>query len=173
MTFEYLALAATHILCVCTRTAYEVLKDKGIANSHSTIQFAFIFLAMCVLWVSWFAMCPSDPLAFALPPLLKWFGLLMTGMGLALAIGALVQLRGLENIDHLETRGLFSLIRHPMYAGFLAWIVGWSLYHSAPVSFVIGSITAANVLYWRRLEERRLVEQFGQRYRNYRESTWF
>ncbi len=38
----------------------------------------------------------------------------------------MIQLKGLENINHLVTTGLFSKIRHPMYDGFILWILGWA-----------------------------------------------
>lgn len=46
----------------------------------------------------------------------------LTALALVLAIGGLVQLRGLENIDHLVTTGLYSRIRHPMYVGFILFL---------------------------------------------------
>jgi protein-S-isoprenylcysteine O-methyltransferase Ste14 len=57
---------------------------------------------------------------------------------MALAVGALIQLRGVENIKHMVTAGLFRKIRHPMYTGFILWIFGWSVYHGALLSLAIG-----------------------------------
>ena len=44
-----------------------------------------------------------------------------------------------------------------MYTGFVLWILGWSTYHGAIVSLAIGLVGIANILYWRRLEEARLL----------------
>ena len=173
MNHEYVILSAVHLLCVCTRTVYELLKEKGIANPRNNVLFLFIFLVMCGLWTTWFALCPIDPDPLVLPLSVHWLGVLIAVSGTVLAVGALVQLKGLENIDHLVTRGMYSRIRHPMYVGFLAWIVGWSMYHASAISFALGLVTAANILYWRSLEERRLVIQFGESYAVYRRSTWF
>jgi protein-S-isoprenylcysteine O-methyltransferase Ste14 len=68
---------------------------------------------------------------------------------------------------------LFTKIRHPMYVGFIAWILGWSIFHSAIISLAIGLIGIVSVLWWRRLEEARLEVQFGASYQQYRLTTWF
>ena len=82
-------------------------------------------------------------------------------------------MRGLENIDHLATNGLFSKIRHPMYAGFMLWIMGWVVFYGAAVSLIVGLVCVGNILYWRRLEEEKLASDFGEDYRRYRATTWF
>jgi protein-S-isoprenylcysteine O-methyltransferase Ste14 len=137
------------------------------------IIFAVVFAAMCLLWASWISLCPLDPFRFALPDIIQWVGLGMLIMGLGLAIGGVVQLRGLENINHLVTNRLFSKLRHPMYTGFILWILGWALYHGAVVSLIIGFVGIGNILYWRRLEEENLESWYGEDYRRYRQGTWF
>ena len=82
-------------------------------------------------------------------------------------------MRGLENIDHLVTTGLFSRLRHPMYVGFILWILGWVVRYGAVVSLAAGVLCIGNILYWRQLEERALESQYGEDYRSYRRATWF
>jgi protein-S-isoprenylcysteine O-methyltransferase Ste14 len=82
------------------------------------------------------------------------------------------QLRGLENIDHLVTSGLFRRIRHPMYVAFILWIVGWSAYQGAVLSLAIASLGLASILWWRHLEEMALETAYGSAYANYRATTW-
>jgi protein-S-isoprenylcysteine O-methyltransferase Ste14 len=88
-------------------------------------------------------------------------------------MGAVIQLRGLEDIDHLVKTGLFSKIRHPMYTGFILWIVGWGVYHNAVISLAAGMVGIGIILYWQGLEEAALESQFGEDYRAYRKETWF
>jgi protein-S-isoprenylcysteine O-methyltransferase Ste14 len=114
-----------------------------------------------------------DPFRVNLPNAVQWSGLALFVVGMILAIGALLQLRGLENIDHLVTTGLFAKIRHPMYTGFVLWILGWSTYHGAIASLAVGLMGIANILYWRRLEEVRLQARYGDTYQQYRLTTWF
>jgi len=118
-------------------------------------------------------MCPQDPVCLSLSPAVRGAGLALVVLGWVLALGALAQLRGVENIDHLVTTGLFSRLRHPMYTGFILWIVGWAAFHGAAVSLLPGLLGIVNVLHWRRLEEQKLESAYGEAYRAYRRSTWF
>jgi protein-S-isoprenylcysteine O-methyltransferase Ste14 len=162
-----------YLACLSIRTAYELLKKSGKVAPGNKTLFSVVFVAMVTLWVCWFAMCPLDPIVVAIPDAVRWIGLGIFIVGWTLALGALVQLRGLEDINHLITTGLFKRIRHPMYTGFLSWIVGWSMYHGALTSFLVGIVGIGNILYWRHLEELKLESEYGERYRLYRRQTWF
>ena len=173
MNTYYLVFLGLYLGSLIIRTGYELLKKTGRVNPKSMIIFAVVFAAMCLLWVSWFILCTLDPFRFALPDTVRWVGLGMLIMGLGLTIGGVVQLRGLENINHLVTTGLFSKLRHPMYTGFILWILGWAIYHGAVLSLVFGCVGIGNILYWRRLEEENLESWYGEDYRRYRQGTWF
>ncbi len=173
MDYRFLIPAMLFLLSLVIRSVYELRKDAGNVHPGSKAIVAVVFTAMCVLWVSWFSLCPTDPFRLSFPDPVRWTGFAFFIIGSSLAVGALIQLRGVENIDHLVTTGLFGKFRHPMYVGFIFWILGWSIYHSAIVSLAIGSIGIANVLWWRHLEETRLEAQFGREYQQYRLTTWF
>jgi protein-S-isoprenylcysteine O-methyltransferase Ste14 len=173
MNNDYFAFLSLYLSSLIIRNGYELLKKASRVNPKSKIIFAVVFAAMCLLWISWFSLCPLDPFRFALPGIVRWVGLAVLIMGFGLAIGGVVQLRGLENINHLVTTELFSKLRHPIYTGFILWILGWSLYHGAVVSFFIGCVGIGSILYWRRLEERNLEAWYGEDYRGYRQGTWF
>ena len=173
MDSGFLVLTILFLLSLAVRSAYELLKERRKINLESKLIFVVIFAAMCVLWISWFNLCPADPNKIRFPETIRWMGLAVFILGTILAVGALVQLRGVENINHLVTTGLFKKVRHPMYVGFIAWIVGWGVYHGAVVSLTIGTLGIINVLWWMHLEDKRLEVQFGSNYQNYRVSTWF
>jgi protein-S-isoprenylcysteine O-methyltransferase Ste14 len=173
MESNYLIFVVFFVASLAIRTGYELLKEAGKVNPENKLVFAFIFATMCALWAFWFSLCLSDPFRANLPEGLRWSGFGLFVVGMILAIGALLQLRGLENIKHLVTSGLFSKIRHPMYTGFVLWILGWSTYNNAMVSLLVGLLGIANILYWRRLEEARLLAQYGDTYKQYRLTTWF
>jgi protein-S-isoprenylcysteine O-methyltransferase Ste14 len=173
MHSTYLTLAGLCLISLTIRTVYEVLKKAGRLDTKNKTTFAVVFVAMCAMLASWPVMCPLDPWPIALPEGVRWIGLGVAVAGLALAFGGLVQLRGVENIDHLVTTGLFARLRHPMYAGFILWIAGWVLRHGAGVSLALGLLCIGNVLYWRHLEERAMEAQYGETYRTYRRRTWF
>ncbi|MGA2622611.1 MAG: methyltransferase [Bacteroidota bacterium] len=173
MTSSFVIPAVLFVVCLAIRSVYELLKEAQKINPENKVIFVLIFSSMCTLWVSWFILCPADPLRVEVPSPVRWLGLAIFVFGTILAVGALIQLRGVENIDHLVTNGLFKKLRHPMYLGFISWIVGWSIYYSAMASLGIGVLGIASVLWWRRLEDARLEVQFGNRYHEYRPTTWF
>ncbi len=155
------------------RTGYELLKEKGKVRGKNRLLFASVFAAMMLMWMSWFAMCQLDPVRLNVTGTVRSVGLAVEAAGLVLALAALVQLRGLENIKQLVTSGLFARIRHPMYLGFVLWIIGCTLQHGAVVSFAAGLVGIANIIYWARLEEARLSSAYGEDYLRYRARTWF
>ena len=173
MNVNYSLYLGLFIVCLAIRSGYEALKDLGKVNPRNKALFIVVFVAMTVLWISWFGMCPLDPWPLAVPGLVRWTGFALVVAGTLLAVGALTQLRGLENIEHLVTTGLFSRLRHPMYTGFFFWVIGWSTYHGALTSFLAGLFAIGNFLYWRGLEDRRLASHFGDIFRVYRKQTWF
>jgi len=173
MDGTYLLVAGLCLIGLAIRSSYELLKKAGKVDTKNTAVFAVVFVAMGLMLASWPVMCPLDPWRIAFPGVVRWLGLGVVTAALALAVGALVQLRGLENIDHLVTTGLFSRIRHPMYTGFVLWIVGWVVRHGAVASLALGLVCIGNILYWRRLEEDALESQYGEDYRRYRSGTWF
>lgn len=173
MNTDYLIFLALYLFTLLIRTSYELLKKAGRVNTKNTMVFAVILVVMCLMWATWFGMCPLDPLRIALPERARWVGLVVLIVGLGLSIGALIQLKGLENIEHLVSTGLFSTLRHPIHAGFILWILGWSMYHGAFLSLIVGFVGIGNTLYWRRIEEGELELRYGENYRSYRKETWF
>jgi protein-S-isoprenylcysteine O-methyltransferase Ste14 len=173
MNAFFLVIVGFCLIGLAIRTTYELLKKAGKVDPKSKVVFAVVFVAMCLMLLSWPFLGPLDPLPLTLPDIVRWAGLVVAVAGLALAVGGLIQLKGFENIDHLVTHGLFSKLRHPMYTGFMLWILGWVIYYGAAVSLAVGLVCIANILYWRWLEEQKLADQFGEDYRRYRTDTWF
>jgi protein-S-isoprenylcysteine O-methyltransferase Ste14 len=173
MKVGYSGVAAVFLAALAIRTGYEYLKRAGTLDARSPALFAVILLDMMLLWASWFTMCLTEPGRPAVPAAVAAAGLAAVAGGTVLAVGALLQLRGVENIDHLVTTGFFARVRHPMYLGFVLWILGWAVFHGAIVSLAIGLIGIGNILLWRRLEERDLEGSYGAAYRSYRAQTWF
>jgi protein-S-isoprenylcysteine O-methyltransferase Ste14 len=173
MNTTYSIFLGLYLGSMIIRASYELLKKAGRVNPKNWIVFAVVFAVMCLMWVSWFILCPLDPFRLALPQLVRWVGLGVVIVGMGLAIGGMVQLKGLENIDHLVTTGLFFKLRHPIYTGFICWILGWAVYHGAIFSLFIGFLGIGNILYWRRLEEEDLESWYGKDYQAYRCKTWF
>jgi protein-S-isoprenylcysteine O-methyltransferase Ste14 len=173
MLATYLVLVGVCLAALAIRTVYELFKKAGKVDPQNKLVFAIIFVAMILMLLSWPLLSPLDPLPLSLPAIVHWLGLAVLVAGLGLAVGGLLALRGVENIDHLVTGGLYSRLRHPMYIGFVLWILGWVLFHGAAISLITGSVCIANILYWRQLEEDKLDSEFGDAYRQYRKTSWF
>jgi protein-S-isoprenylcysteine O-methyltransferase Ste14 len=164
------------LLCILgqvIRLVYEILKKNQKINPKNGVIFTLVFIGMGLFLLSWIFLCQVDPWPIFIPTIARWSGLLILITGVVLAAGGVIQLRGLENIDHLVTSGLYAKLRHPMYTGFILWITGWIIYSGGLGSVVLGIISIANILYWRCLEESKLQDDFGEAYLRYREMTWF
>jgi len=173
MKFSFATYAALCLTGLCIRITYEILKKNGKVDTKNAGIFAVVFSGMALMLASWIFMCPLDPWRVRYHGAIRGTGLAALTAGLVLAITAFIQLRSLENVDHLVTNGLFAKIRHPMYTGFILWISGWVIHYGAAMSSLIGLACIGNILYWRRLEEIQLTASYGESYLAYRRKTWF
>lgn len=153
---------------LAVRMVYEALKQRGTINPHNKWVFLAAVLGMSLFLPSWYFFCPLDPWRVDLPAGISTLGLIMSLAGAGLALAALAALRGVENIDHLVTGGMFKYLRHPMYTGFILWIAGWILRSGAGLSLIVGVVSIGCVLWWARLEDEKLIEVYGEEYREYR-----
>lgn len=173
MSAAYIILAGLFLAGLLFRDAYEVLKKRGRIDTKDTRIFVMTFAAMIVMWISWFIMGFLSATRLPIPDILRWSGLAAAVIGVFLVVGGMWQLKGVENIDHLVTEGLFSKIRHPMYTGFVLWILGLALYSGALVGLIVGALGLVSILWWRYLEEEAMVASYGEEYMDYRAKTWF
>jgi protein-S-isoprenylcysteine O-methyltransferase Ste14 len=67
----------------------------------------------------------------------------------------------------LVSRGLFGLVRNPIYSGLLAMLLGVALVIPCAASLLLGSAAAAAIVIHTRLEERHLLALHGDAYRSY------
>lgn len=163
------------IVCLVThiiRTIYEILKHKKLFTPSGT-SFAIIFTNMMLLWISWFGLCSLDSYTIELISIIKYGGGLISIIGVGLFVIALLTIKSLESYDgNLITKGIYSKIRHPMYLGFICWLIGVPLFFGAVFSLFLSFLFIANVLFWRNLEEIELEERFTT-YKEYRKTTYF
>ena len=162
-------------LCVIThivRLIYEILKHKKLIKA-SGISFVIIFSNMLLLWTSWFLLCSFDPSAISFPLVFRYFGISLAILGVIIFLTALFTIKTLETYDgNLITDGIYSRIRHPMYLGFLFWLIGFPLFYGGLYSFILAIPFTINVLYWRYLEELELDKRFAD-YKLYKKKTFF
>lgn len=173
MNAVYMVLVVLCLIGLVIRSGYELLKNAGRVDTKTKIVFAVVFVGMCLMLMSWPFLGLLAPSQRISPIAIRWIGLFVSAAGICLAVGGLFQLKGLENIDHLVTSGLYTKLRHPMYTGFILWIVGWVIYNVTLVNSILGLLCILNILYWRMLEEKKLEAQFGDEYRRYERRTYF
>ena len=158
-------------ICFTIRTSYYVLANRGSRLAENKKFITILFVMMFFLWFSWFWMSFNDPYEMDLPLWVRYIGLAIFIIGFSLFIFSHLKIRGQEN-DKLITSGIYSKIRHPMYLGFIIWIIGLPTFMNA--TFALGSaiIWIPHILYWRISEERQLGKKF-KNYQEYKKKTWF
>jgi protein-S-isoprenylcysteine O-methyltransferase Ste14 len=163
------------IVCVSThiiRTAYEILKHNQTLKPGK-LSFVIMFINMVLLWVSWVLLCSYDIFKIHLPAVIRYSGLLIAGSGLVLFLTGLFKIKTLESYDgDLIKNGIYSKIRHPMYAGFILWLIGFPVFFRAGFSMMLSLLFIGNILFWRYFEEKELEKRFPA-YSDYRKTTIF
>lgn len=168
----FLPLVSLCIITHIVRLSYEILKHKKVIKA-SRISFVIIFSNMLLLWTSWFLLCSFDPSETNLPTILRYFGISLVIIGVIIFLTALFTIKTLETYEgNLITSGIYSRIRHPMYLGFLFWLLGFPLFYGGTYSLILAILFAINVLYWRHLEELELDKRFAD-YKLYKKKTFF
>jgi protein-S-isoprenylcysteine O-methyltransferase Ste14 len=159
---------ATHII----RSVYEIMKHKQLLKAGK-LSFIVVFTNMLVLWVSWFLLCWYDVYRIHIPDIIRYAGISLAVIGIILFLSGLFTIKTLESYDgDLITTGIYSKIRHPMYAGFLLWLTGFPLFCGGLFSMLLAVLFICNVLFWRSLEERELEKRFPA-YPDYKNTTLF
>jgi protein-S-isoprenylcysteine O-methyltransferase Ste14 len=172
---EYVLFPFLVVVCICThivRTVYEYVKHKKILEP-SKLSFVIILIDMVTMWMSWFLLNSLDTYRIEIPLPIRYSGIVLIFAGLILFFTALLTIKSLESYKgNLITNGIYSKIRHPMYTGFILWLIGPPLIYGSLYSFVLSVVFIANVLYWRQLEEFELIKRFPE-YSEYRKKTLF
>ena len=134
-----------------------------------------LFLAVCWLWqplpgVIWETAGPLFWLLFAVQ---------MLGVGLALRAAGIVgvwELAGVRQPDlrkpvEFKAAGPFAIVRHPIYLGWLLMVFATPVMTTSRLLFAV--ISSAYLVAAIPLEERSLLDTFGEKYRAYqREMRW-
>ena len=121
----FIALVAICVITHIIRTIYEILKHNNKLKPDK-LSFAINFTNMMLLWISWFALCRLDIHKIHLYGAVSFAGLAISVIGLIAFLTGLFTIKTLESYDgDLMTKGIYSVIRHPMYFGFICWLIGF------------------------------------------------
>jgi len=173
MNSRFLILFFICLTCHILRSVYEILKYRKKISPSNKIVFGFMFINMGALWTSWFMMCENDPVLLLLPAWLTFIGLAIFIAGILLFILTLIKMRTLDNYSgELIEDGLFLITRHPMYLGFIFWIIGYPVFQQAQTSLFTSIIWILNILFWRKIEEMELESKYSN-YIEYKKKTLF
>jgi protein-S-isoprenylcysteine O-methyltransferase Ste14 len=136
--------------------------------------FAFITLIAIVIYQ---LSLPSHPL-FRPVPLSNLAGVILGGSGLLLmgicirkyflGLSGLLSLVEERPAAELHIRGVHRWVRHPLYLGTFAFLWGWFLLLPQQSLLISNSIITLYTLIGIRLEEKKLLVEFGDAYRQYR-----
>jgi protein-S-isoprenylcysteine O-methyltransferase Ste14 len=163
------------IVCIIThiiRTVYEILKHKQ-ALKAGKLSFIIVFTNMIILWISWILLCRYDIYKYDIPNIIRYTGISFAVVGLVIFLIGLYTIKTLESYDgELITTGIYSVIRHPMYSGFILWLIGFPIFFGALFSSILSTVFIANILFWRYLEEKELEKRFHD-YPDYKKTTIF
>jgi len=110
---------------------------------------------------------------------MRYAGLALNVLGAAMRVAAAVtlgkQLSGYVTLqkDHeLVTRGIYGVMRHPMYAGLLLAFPGWALVLRSQLTIPLLVVILVFVILRIGQEEKLLAEHFGAEFAAYRQRTW-
>ena len=156
-------------ICFAIRTLYYVLANRGSELAESKKFITVLLVVMFILWFSWYWMSFNDPYGMNLHSWVRYTGLAFFIIGFCLFVLSHVKIRGQET-DKLITTGIYSKIRHPMYLGFIIWIIGLPVFMNALFTLASAVIWIPQILYWRNSEEKQLEVKYRD-YQEYKKKT--
>ena len=115
----------------------------------------------------------------SVPNVAAWAGLVVALAGVVLTLWSKVRLGayfsttlGVKKDHQLITSGPYARIRHPIYTGLLLVIVGGALVYNSGAALILLAVPFSAFFYWQSVvEEKLLVDHFGEAYSRYREAT--
>jgi protein-S-isoprenylcysteine O-methyltransferase Ste14 len=72
----------------------------------------------------------------------------------------------------LVKNGLYKYVRHPIYMGTFIRVIAIPIYMSSFSGFLLSLLSIPLFNYRISIEERMLIEEFGEEYKQYKEHTW-
>jgi protein-S-isoprenylcysteine O-methyltransferase Ste14 len=101
---------------------------------------------------------------------IRYFAWLLLGFGIGLILLSIVALVSNQGEGLIE-RGIYGLVRHPMYLGAMMCFLSFSFFLPHWLIFAISSVNIAVVYYFILQGEKQNITIFGNAYRRYMETV--
>jgi protein-S-isoprenylcysteine O-methyltransferase Ste14 len=164
------------------RTGERIRAERGALQREGlwalVVEYLFFLLLAALVPLLWFQGGTLRNFAFPAPDWLRWagFGLGMASVGLFAwthtVLGRFwspyLQLRPNHR---LIAHGPYARIRHPMYSAIVAWMISLGLVAANWIPFVFATLSALNFMLRIQGEEKMMLQQFGDEYREYMKRT--
>ncbi len=157
------------------------VRSSDVVDADADARGVFVALGLVPLLVAPVAAVGER---FGVGPLpggeaLRWSGVALSASALALRIAAIAQLgarfapiAAVQSEHALETRGLYSRMRHPGYLGSWLTAVGTAIAFGSALGFALPLLLAPLFVTRIRREDALLERHFGDAYRAWRARTW-
>lgn len=104
-----------------------------------------------------------------------YMGYGITSIGVLLSIlGVILIALGwyrIHRADRLVTTGIYRWMRHPQYTGMFLFVTGWMLHWMTLITLILYPIIIGAYIWLASFEEKQLIAEFGEDYKNYRHSV--
>ena len=101
-------------------------------------------------------------------------GILLFVLGCILGISALFKFGTIPSVrikSNLITTGVYGVVRHPIYSGTLIAVLGWTILLKSIISIIYFPILFLWYFLQTFVEERILIEQYGDQYLDYKKKV--
>jgi protein-S-isoprenylcysteine O-methyltransferase Ste14 len=172
--FYWLWVGSEIVIGVGTRTK----KSTGQTHDRGSLLLLWLVLVVSLTAAIWHSeVTPPD--MFGGPHILKWIGLVILIMALAIRWTAIYTLGkafssnvAILDSQKLNQSGIYRFVRHPSYLGLWLVFIAVGVHSRNWLSFALATIpTTAALLYRIHVEEDALIQAFGDQYIVYAKST--
>jgi protein-S-isoprenylcysteine O-methyltransferase Ste14 len=170
--YLWLALGLVWLVGALTVKRTERTQTSSSRMRHLALEVAAFFLVFGrIPWPAWLAwrFVPEQ----SMPT--RWMGLALTAAGIGFAIAARLWIGRnwsgrvtIKEQHQLIQSGPYSLVRHPIYSGFLLALLGTAIVHGEIRGLVGFALAALGWVLKLRTEEAFLAQQFGDDYSDYK-----